>query len=138
MVIFTSTLGTASVSIPDMHVLPRLRLLRLLLLVLVLGIMRGIRHGQGERELECIWVWVYIWGRRRVLHILDSDIANDEEPTYTRKSVPSVVFSSRSGAHVQPTNTPALQRMCTHRIIHAIVSPLLDPRLFLLLHPRRG
>jgi len=36
-----------------------------------------------------------------------------------RRSRPSS-SSSRGGAYVQPTNSPTLQRMWTHRIIHAI------------------
>jgi len=31
--------------------------------------------------------------------------------------------SSRGGAHVQPTHTPALQKMWTHQVVHAIMRP---------------
>jgi len=130
MDIFASTLGTASVSIPDMPCSAPTALLRLLLLVLVLGIMQGIRHGQGEQELEWVWVWVCIWGRRRVLHILevhmhvDMAIASDEEPTYTRQTAPLVAFSSRGGAHVQPTNTPALQKTAPSTRVRCCISAL--------------
>ena len=125
MVGFASTLGTTSLSIPDIPCFAPTVASQATLLALVLGIMRGNsvwtgRVGVGMhlglhlgfcryRRCTCTWPSQTMKNQR-------------EHAKRRRRSHPSS-SSSRGVAHLRPTNSPTLRRMWTHRIIHAIERP---------------
>jgi len=146
MVIFASTLGTASVSIPDMPCSATTAPSQAGLVGAgaVYSVKNSTRTGRARVGVH-LGLGLHFnlaQAQRWVLHILEVHmhmaIANDKEPTHAKRRRRSRSSSSRGGAHVQSTNAPALQRMWTRQIIHAKVQPLLHLHPFLLLHSHRG
>jgi len=91
----------------------------------VLGIMRGYsvwtgRVGVGMRLGLHLGFCRY---RRYTCTWPSQTMKNQSEHAKRRRRSRPSSSSSRGGAHVQPTNSPALQRMWTHRIVHAIGRP---------------